>query len=80
MDLLTILPNLSIGVVSILALVYVTMTFLKHLKHERIEERKERVEDEKAFRSLEREIRDNIMGQLNENTRIFTRVLDHINK
>ena len=80
MDLLTILPNLSIGVVSILALVYVTMTFLKHLKHERLEERKERVEDEKAFRSLEREIRDNIMGQLNENTRVFTRVLDHINK
>ena len=80
MDILTILPNLSIGVVSILALVYVTMTFLKHLKHERIEERKERVEDEKAFRSLEREIRDNIMNQLNENTRVFTRVLDHINK
>ena len=80
MDLLTILPNLSIGVVSILALVYTTRSFLLHLKSERTEERKERVEDEKAFRTLEREIRDNIIGQLNENTRVFTRVLDHINK
>ena len=80
MDILTILPNLSIGVISILALVWVTRQFLVHLKEERMLERQERRENEISFRSLEKEIRGNIMGQLNENTKMFERVLRHINK
>lgn len=79
MDILTILPNLSIGVVSILALAYVTKAFLQHLKEEREKERHERGEQEKAFRELEREVRTSIIDQLNENTKVFTRVLDHFN-
>ena len=79
MDILTILPNLSIGVVSILALAYVTKSFLLHLKEEREKERFERTEQETAFRLLEKEVRTSIMDQLNENTRVFTRVLDHFN-
>ena len=80
MDILTVLPNLSIGVVSILALVLVTRGFLAHLKDEREQERKERMESESHFRSLEKEVRVSIMGQLNENTRAFEKVLIHINK
>lgn len=80
MDILTILPNLSIGVVSILALVWVTRSFLTHLKEERTVERQERKEIEVSFRALEKEIRDNIMGQLNENTKMFEKVMTHINK
>lgn len=79
-DILTVLPNLSIGVVSILALVWVTRQFLAHLKEERESERVERKEQEVAFRALEKEVRDNIMNQLNENTRVFEQVLAHIKK
>ena len=78
MDILNILPNLSIGVISILALVWVTRQFLAHLKDEKNAERVERKENESAFRALEKEIRDSIMGQLNENTRMFEKVLTHI--
>ena len=79
-DILTVLPNLSIGVISILALVWVTRQFLVHLKQEREAERVERREQEVAFRALEKEVRDNIMGQLNENTRVFEQVLAHIKR
>ena len=79
-DILTVLPNLSIGVISVLALVWVTRQFLVHLKQEREAERVERREQEVAFRSLEKEVRDNIMGQLNENTRVFEQVLAHIKR
>lgn len=63
----TILPNLSIGVVSVLALVYVTRMFIENLnKH--TEEIKER---EAAMRGLEREVRTSIMSALNENTLVM---------
>ena len=80
MDFLTVLPNLSIGVVSILALVWVTRAFLIHLKEEREKEREERNADKKAFRELESEIRLNIMTQLSENTVAFKEVMRHIQK
>jgi len=77
-SILTILPNLSIGVISILALVWVTRSFLVHLKDEREQERIERKEDQRAFRELEKEVRDKIMSQLGENTRAFDKVFTHI--
>ncbi len=80
MDILQILPNLSIGVVSVLALVWVTRDFLKHLKEEREKERFERVEQENAFRTLEKEVRTSIMTQLNDNTKAFERVMLHLDK
>ena len=79
MDILTVLPNLSIGVISVLALAWVTRAFLYHLKDEREKERQERMEQEIAFRSLEKEVRLSIMEQLNENTKAFEKVLYHIN-
>lgn len=77
-DILTVLPNLSIGVISILALVWVTRSFLFHLKDERAEERLERKADQIAFRELEQEVRNKIMFQLVENTRAFEKVVSHI--
>ncbi len=78
MDLIDILPNLSIGVISVLALVYVTRAFLIHLKDERIEERKERKEEARAMRDLEREVRDEIMPVLSNNTQAFREVMEHM--
>ena len=67
-SLLSVLPNLSIGVVSIAALVYITLQFLKTLdarsdKHERA--MKER---EDAMRTLETDIRRGLTTQLAQNT------------
>lgn len=80
MELINILPNLSIGVISILSLVWVTKQFIEHLREEKISERLERKENEIAFRSIEKEVREKIMSQLNENTRMFEKVFEHINK
>lgn len=77
MDLLQVLPNLSIGVISIFALMWVTRSFLFHLKNEKEQERIERNQDKKAFRELEKEVRDKIMIQLGENTKAFEKVVVH---
>lgn len=79
---LTILPNLSIGVVSIAALVYITIRFIDYLKDER--ERQEIREMQKserheaamkerelALRDVEKEVRTNILSQLSKNTEIM---------
>jgi len=78
-ELVKLLPNLSIGVISILALLYVTVSFLKHLKIMTEQDREERQKNQTAFRELEAEVRNKIMTQLNENTRTFEKVLIHFN-
>jgi len=91
MDLLTILPNLSIGVVSILALVYLSNKFLKRLEDKDgefidfVEKKDKKHEEERSahavtIRELEKEVRTNIMTQLSENTHAFKKVIDHIEK
>jgi uncharacterized protein (DUF39 family) len=81
-ELLTILPNLSIGVVSISGLVFITIRFIDYLKEERerqeIQEtqRAERHESamkerELALREVEKEVRTNILSQLSKNTEIM---------
>lgn len=67
-SLLTVLPNLSIGVICVLSLLYVTHIFLKQIK-----------EREDALRTLEKEVRTSIMGQLSENTTVMVRLLEHLN-
>jgi hypothetical protein len=62
----SILPNLGVGVVAILSLVYVTREFLKELK-----------ERETAMRLLEQEIRNTIMEQLTENTITMREIINH---
>lgn len=89
-SLLSALPNLSIGAVSILALVVVTRNFLTHLKEREsamaksmsdreiasMEQLKER---ELALRAIEKEVRDTIIGQLTENSQLMSRVVDFLN-
>lgn len=86
MDLLTILPNLSIGVIAILTLGYVTREFIRHLRAihtehkvqlsglhaEHLAELKER---EIAMREVEREVRQNITDQLSKNTHALERAI-----
>lgn len=71
----TILPNLSIGVISILGLVYVTKIFIERLKDLNVEHTTQLVEREKAMRDLEREVRTSIMHGLNQNTEVMREVM-----
>ncbi len=66
--LLTILPNLSIGVISVLSLVYVTIKFTDTLdkRSERHEEAMQ--ERELALREVEKEVRSSVLEQLTKNT------------
>lgn len=81
-ELLTILPNLSIGVAAIGGLVYVTYLFIKHLNEQSArQEEKEEIraerhetamkEREGALREVEKEVRTNILSQLSKNTEIM---------
>lgn len=74
-NLLQILPNLSVGVVAILSLVYVSKEFLAHLKEQNKESRIERQEREIALREVEKEVRTTITTQLSENTRVIERAI-----
>lgn len=80
MEFLSILPNLSIGVISVLALVYVTRQFIDHLKAQHKDHMLEVKEREHAMRSLENEVRKEIMGQLSLNTNAMSRVVEHLNR
>lgn len=51
------LPQLSVGVASVVALAYVTKHFLEHL-----------AERENAMRIVEKEVRTSLMEQLSKNT------------
>jgi len=78
-SLLTILPNLSIGVVSIGALVYIAREFLKHLSETRemhAAAMKESSthhstsiqEREERIRQVEHEVRTTVLDQLQQNS------------
>jgi hypothetical protein len=71
MEFLTILPNLSIGVISVLSLVYITLNFLKHLDERTVRHEHSMKEREDALRHVESEVRNNILAQLSKNTEIL---------
>ena len=78
-ELLTILPNLSIGVVSIGALVFVANRFLVHLDIRASRHETSMLEREKALRLVEAEVRSTVLDQLSKNTEIMndtSRVLE----
>lgn len=73
-SLLSILPNLSIGVISILGLIYVVLKFLDALDRREV-----------IMRGVEKDVRDSLYKHLSEstnalqeNTRILGRVLNHL--
>lgn len=78
-EILTILPNLSIGVVAVMGMVYIAREFTRTIDRqaERTQdtvrmnaERHEAamLEREHALREVEKDVRNNILGQLNQNT------------
>lgn len=67
-QLLSILPNLSIGVVCIGALVYVVILFVKTLDSRSDKHEAAMKEREVAMRELEASVRNNLTEQLTKNT------------
>ena len=77
-QLISLIPELSIGVIAIGSLLYVIDRNIKQ-NREFMLELKER---EQAFRALEKEVRTNITAQLNKNTETLKEVvvlMDKIN-
>lgn len=70
------LPNLGVGVASIGAVMYITFNFLKAMKEERNDHRKEREEYIKDMR----EVRSSLIDQLAKNTVAMERVISHIDR
>lgn len=79
-QILSVLPNLSIAAVAIVALVYVIRLFVTHLEKRDKEHWMEVQERETAMRALEKEVRENIMKQLGQNTHAFEKVMDYMKK
>lgn len=79
-NLLSILPNLGIGVVAVVSLVYVTREFITHLKGIHIAHAIELKEREAAMREVEKEVRTNIMDQLGRNTHVMERAINVLDR
>lgn len=84
-DFLSILPNLSIGVVCIGALVFVTRLFILTLDQRADKHETAMLEREVAMRALETSVRVTLTDHLtqasialSENTKILARVLRHL--
>ena len=83
--LLTILPNLSIGVVSILGLIYTVVKFLAALDSRATSHEIAMKEREQALRDVEKNVRENLYTHLTqstkaleENTKVLGRVVNHL--
>lgn len=82
---ISILPNLSIGVVAVLALVYVVAQFLKALDSRAQHHEKAMAEREKALRDVEAHVRTTLAAALTQstmaleqNSKVLTRVVRHL--
>lgn len=85
MEFLSILPNLSIGVICVLALVYVVLKFLDALKEMRGSHEKAMHEREMAMRNVEADVRKNLTEVLSKatiaidsNSKVMGRVIRHL--
>lgn len=84
-SLLTIIPNLSIGVISILGLVYTVLKFLQALDTRATQHNEAMKERECALREVEKDVRQNLYlhltqstAALQENTKVLSRVMNHL--
>lgn len=91
MDILSILPNLGIGVVAVLSLVYVAKEFIAAQRASQDEHRKqitqmhsdhmkELRERELAIRDVEREVRTEVNEQLSRSSTIMERAVRVLDK
>ncbi len=84
-SLLSVLPNLSIGVISILGLIYTVIKFLDALDKRTIQHAEAMKERELALRQVEKDVRDSLYKHLSEstlalqeNTKVLARVMNHL--
>ena len=84
-SLLSILPNLSIGVISILGLIYVVLKFLDALDKRAVQHSVAMQEREEALRAVEKDVRESLYKHLSEstmalqeNTKVLARVMNHL--
>lgn len=84
-SLISILPNLSIGVISILGLIYVVLKFLEALDKRAEQHADSMKERELALRQVEKDVRDSLYRHisestfaLQENTKVLARVINHL--
>ncbi len=81
----SILPNLSIGVVSILGLIYVVVIFQRTLDRRDERHQEAMKEREQALREVEKDVRNSLYAHLSEstmalqeNTKVLSRVINHL--
>lgn len=86
-EFLSILPNLSIGVISVGALVYVALDFRKAMDARAERHEAAMQERENALRVVEKEVRTELVGALQkstsviaENGKVMERVVRHLDK
>lgn len=86
-SLISVLPNLSIGVISILGLIYVVIKFLDALDKIRIQHSDAMKEREQALRQVEKDVRNSLYAHLSEsttalqeNTKVLARVMNHLDR
>lgn len=84
-SLLSVLPNLSIGVISVLSLVYVVMKFLNAMDERTVRHEEAMREREISLREVEKEVRSTLSTHLTEsshavreNTKVLERVVLHL--
>lgn len=78
-SLISALPNLSIGVIAVLSLVYVTRQFIDQLRTLSMKHMEEIKEREIALRTVEKEVRTTILTALNESTAVM-KTITHLYK
>jgi hypothetical protein len=88
---LNVLPNLSVGALAVVTMAYMmiknnesreknTQRFLETLDNMRSQHEAAMKERESAFRELEREVRNKILSQLTDNSKIMERVIGHLDR
>jgi hypothetical protein len=70
-SILTILPNLSIGVISVCSLVYVVYIFVKFIQNQSSIHGDAMQEREMALRNVEKEVRTTVLKQLEQNSMVM---------
>lgn len=83
--IIEMLPNLSIGVVSVLGLIYVSRVYLQAIDRRDERHASAMKEREQALRDVEKDVRSNLYAHLSEstaalqeNTKVLSRVISHL--
>lgn len=85
--LLATIADLSIGALSVCGFVYLMVLAHKQSEAHNLRDEKKTTEflneltkREEAMRMLEKEVRENILRQLGENTHLMTKIIDYLDR